>query len=107
MARKPVSYLASSVILGTAIGAVVGLLAAPKSGGDLRRTLRERALDARERMGKVSHDLPERLRALPKGGLERFTKLPKALRRNKAATGEVGTRVTVEGEHAVDPSEAP
>lgn len=81
MARKPVSYLASSVLLGTAIGAVVGLLAAPKSGTEirtnLRKTLREGAERARKNVEEAGRSLPARLRG------------------RKADTG---TRVTVEND---------
>lgn len=50
MAKKPVSYLAGSMLLGTAIGAVVGLLASPRSGAETRAALGEQAKQLRQRM---------------------------------------------------------
>lgn len=46
MSKRPLSYLAGSMLLGTAIGAVAGLLAAPRSGKALREDLVKRAQDA-------------------------------------------------------------
>ncbi|MEB3328859.1 MAG: YtxH domain-containing protein [Candidatus Sericytochromatia bacterium] len=45
MAKKPASYLAGSMLLGTAIGAVVGLLTAPVAGRELRGKLRRKVAD--------------------------------------------------------------
>ena len=71
MAKRPVSYLGGAVLLGTAIGAVVGLLATPLSGKDLRGMLRKRASDA-------GRDIPERLKEVP----GRFKDVPARLRRD-------------------------
>src|SRR5690348_9349210 len=43
MARKPVSYFAGSVVIGTVIGALAGLLAAPMSGAAARGELQRQA----------------------------------------------------------------
>ena len=81
MAKKPVSYLAGSMVIGTVIGAVVGLLAAPMSGRDTRQTLKNRAQD-------LSRDLPKRLGALPSQGRDALKKLPRPFTRK--AKGPVG-----------------
>jgi gas vesicle protein len=117
MARKPVSYLAGSVLLGTAIGAVVGLLAAPKSGRELRKTVqksvddaRKLANDARQRVDEVRRTLPERLAELPQRASEQIGRLPGAFKWNRAAdsdTKETGTHVTVDDEHASGPPPVP
>jgi hypothetical protein len=72
MAKKPVSYLAGAVFLGTAIGAVVGLFTTPQ-GEAARRNVREKSQDAfkqwpgkweelREKGQGAVRSLPEKLR---------------------------------------------
>lgn len=77
MAKKPVSYLAGSMVIGTVIGAVVGLLAAPMSGRDARQNISKRARD-------MSRDLPKRLGSLPNQGkdaLKRLKTMPRPFTR--------------------------
>lgn len=68
MARKPVSYLAGSMVLGTMVGVVVGMLTAPKSGREARRNLKNRAID-------VSKQVPQQLGTLPRRGREALKRL--------------------------------
>lgn len=46
MSKRPLSYLAGSMLLGTAIGAVAGLLTAPRPGRATREALVKKAKDA-------------------------------------------------------------
>lgn len=84
MAKKPVSYLAGAVLLGTAIGSVVGLLSAPRSGRDTREDLKKKAGDAGRQINDVGRRLPERLSSMQARGREVLDRLPQALRRKKA-----------------------
>ena len=81
MAKKPVSYLGGAVLIGTAIGAVVGLLAAPLSGKDMRGMLRRRAIDAGKEIPERLKDVPNALRDLPERGREALADLPERGRR--------------------------
>ncbi|MEB3222301.1 MAG: YtxH domain-containing protein [Candidatus Sericytochromatia bacterium] len=65
MARKPASYLAGSMLLGTAIGAVVGLLTAPMAGKELRGALRRKVEEAGELGSTRLREVPDRLKTLP------------------------------------------
>lgn len=76
MAKKPVSYLAGSMIVGTAIGALVGLLVAPKSGRDTREQIKTRASEAPKYLAGQMKELPGRSR-------EAIKALPAKLRRRK------------------------
>ncbi|MEB3196041.1 MAG: hypothetical protein VKP62_02450 [Candidatus Sericytochromatia bacterium] len=58
MSKKPASYLAGSVLLGTAIGTVIGLLAAPMAGREVRGLLRRRASEAGRRIPQGLQRLP-------------------------------------------------
>lgn len=82
MAKKPVSYLAGSMLLGTAIGAVVGLLAAPRSGQENRDALRATAQD-------LSKLLPKRLDRLQTRGRKAVKQLPAMFNRKKGSPYEV------------------
>lgn len=97
MARKPVSYLAGAAVLGTAIGAVAALLASPKHGPELRKTLRKRAGEAGQLVEDAGRAIPERLARIPEKGREALAKL-----RRRPEEAAPGTHVTVEGEHAAD-----
>ena len=104
MARKPVSYLAGSVLLGTAIGTVLGLLTAPRSGSDLRREIAERADSARKQAGEAGRSIPQRMASLRDGmahlredGMQRIARLPSELRDRGRKGKTPGTQVTVEG----------
>lgn len=81
MAKKPVSYLGGAVLIGTAVGAVVGLLAAPLSGRDMRDMLRKRAVDAGKEIPERLKDVPGALRDLPGRGREALADLPERGRR--------------------------
>lgn len=81
MAKKPVSYLGGAVLLGTAIGAAVGLLAAPFSGKEMRGMLRRRAIDAGKEIPERLKDVPAALRDLPGRGREALADLPERGRR--------------------------
>lgn len=74
MAKKPVSYLAGSMVIGTVIGAVVGLLAAPMSGRDARQSLKNRARD-------FSRELPKRIGSLPTQGRDVLKRFPRPFTR--------------------------
>lgn len=76
MGKKPVSYLGGAVLIGTAIGAVVGLLAAPLSGKEMRGMLRRRAIDAGKEIPDRLKDVPGALRDLPERGREALRELP-------------------------------
>lgn len=81
MAKKPASYLAGSVLLGTAIGAVVGLLAAPMAGRDMRGVLRRRATEAGEAGARRLKDVPRQLAGLPEAGQKLVASLPESGKR--------------------------
>jgi gas vesicle protein len=70
--------MAGSVVVGTIVGAVVGLLAAPKSGREMRTTLRARAKD-------LGRQVPQQIASLPKTGREAIKSLPSRFRRGKTA----------------------
>jgi uncharacterized protein YcfJ len=97
MARKPVSYLAGSMIVGTAIGALVGMLVAPKAGRDTRKQIKTRA-------GEAPKYLAEQLKELPGRSREAIKALPERLQRR--ARGENGDRPPVPGTgELIDPDE--
>lgn len=74
MARKPVSYLAGSMVIGTVVGVVVGMLTAPRAGREARLNLKNRAID-------VSKQVPQQLGTLPRRGREALKRLPGMLTR--------------------------
>ena len=78
MAKKPSSYLAGAMVVGTAIGALVGLLVAPKSGRATRQVIKTRASEAPTYLRHQLKGLPERsrlaLKGLPARVSERFKK---------------------------------
>jgi hypothetical protein len=74
VAKKPVSYLAGSMVVGTAIGALVGMLVAPRSGRDTRLKIKTRASEAPAYLATQVKELPER-------GKEALKGLPAKLRR--------------------------
>jgi gas vesicle protein len=69
------------VLLGTAIGAVVGLLATPMSGQDLRGMLKKRAADAGRDIPDRIRDVPGAFRDVPKRGRQLLSDLPESGRR--------------------------
>lgn len=73
MSRKPVSYLAGSVVVGTLVGAVVALLAAPRAGKDVRANLRARVKD-------LSRQVPQQIADLPRTSRDALKALPSRLR---------------------------
>jgi gas vesicle protein len=81
MAKKPASYLAGSMLLGTAIGAVVGLLTAPVAGKELRGTLRRRVSEASAAGSSRLKEMPRQLRDLPEAGQRLVASLPEQGRR--------------------------
>lgn len=89
MAKKPVSYLGGAVLIGTAIGAVVGLLAAPLSGKEMRGMLRRRAIDAGKDIPERLKDVPAALRDLPGRGRDALGDLPE---RGRKALGDLPGR---------------
>lgn len=98
MAKKPVSYLAGSMVIGTVIGAVVGMLSAPMSGRDARENIKNRARD-------VSRDLPKRLGSLgslPMQGRDAFKNLPRPFSRKPKSNGSSTATVDT---HALDATE--
>ncbi|MCS6923093.1 MAG: YtxH domain-containing protein [Fimbriimonadales bacterium] len=58
--RSGVLYLLAGIGLGVLIGAVIGLLFAPKSGEELRGDLSQRLHDLSEKVRELSHQLSER-----------------------------------------------
>jgi gas vesicle protein len=58
MSRKPAAYLAGSVLLGTAIGTVIGLLSSSTSGRKARGVLRGRLNDTRSLLKEPIKRLP-------------------------------------------------
>jgi uncharacterized protein YcfJ len=97
MARKPVSYLAGSMIVGTAIGALVGMLVAPKAGRDTRQQIKTRA-------GEAPKYLADQLKELPGRSREAIKALPERLQRR--VRGENGDRPPVPGTgELIDPDE--
>lgn len=83
MSKRPISYLAGSVLLGTAIGAVVGMLTTPVSGREMRDKLRDRAStlgETAEGLGELPKRGREALRDLPLRGRSVLRDLPGRLR---------------------------
>lgn len=107
MAKKPASYLAGSVLLGTAIGAVVGLLTAPMAGRDLRGALRRRAKEAGEAGTRQLKDVPRRLAGLPEAGQRLVAALPEQGRRIAARVPGLIGRSGRDEDQAAPPDEAP
>lgn len=96
--KKPVSYLAGSMIVGTAIGALVGLLVAPKAGRDTRQQIKTRA-------GTAPQYLADQLKELPGRSREALLALPERLaRRAKGEPADVRPPVPGTGE-LLDPDE--
>ncbi|MCX7925509.1 MAG: YtxH domain-containing protein [Fimbriimonadales bacterium] len=58
--RSGVLYLLAGIGLGVLIGAVIGLLFAPKSGEEIRGDLGQRLHDLSEKVRELSHQLSER-----------------------------------------------
>jgi gas vesicle protein len=85
MSKKPVSYLAGSMIVGTAIGALVGMLVAPKAGRDTRQQIKTRAGEAPKYLAGQLKELPgrsrEALKELPGKSREALKALPARLSR--------------------------
>jgi len=54
--------VALALLAGAAIGAAVALMMAPRSGQDMRRVIRKRALGLRDSAGHVIDDTTEELR---------------------------------------------
>lgn len=73
--KKPVSYLAGAMVVGTAIGALVGMLVAPKSGRDTRQQIKTRAGEAPKYLASELKALPERSREAIKQIPDRLAKL--------------------------------
>ena len=80
MAKKPVSYLAGSMVVGTAIGAIVGMLVAPRAGRDTRTQIKTRASEA-------PAYLATQVKALPERGREALKGLPERLKRRGRTDG--------------------
>jgi hypothetical protein len=91
VSRKPVSYLAGAAVLGTAIGAVAALLASPKTGPELRKTLKKSADDLGRLAGDAGRAIPERLASIPAKGREAIERL-----RRRGEEPPTQTRVTVD-----------
>ena len=89
--KKPVSYLAGAMVVGTAIGALVGMLVAPKSGRDTRAQIKTRAGEAPKYLASELKALPERGREAIKGLPERLTKLRQGRRDGDARPPVPGT----------------
>ncbi|MFN7016605.1 MAG: YtxH domain-containing protein [Fimbriimonadales bacterium] len=58
--RSGVLYLLAGIGLGVLIGAVIGLLFAPKSGEEIRGDLGQRLHDLSEKVRELSHQVYER-----------------------------------------------
>ncbi|MEB3285042.1 MAG: hypothetical protein VKN33_07140 [Candidatus Sericytochromatia bacterium] len=58
MSRKPAAYLAGSVLLGTAIGAVIGLLTSSRSSTRVEGLVRARLQDTRNALSAPMKKLP-------------------------------------------------
>ena len=59
--------VAAGLIVGVAIGGVLGLLFAPKSGEELRSDIKDRADEAIDRLNDASSELATRAKELGKG----------------------------------------
>jgi len=57
-------------LLGVGLGAAIGLLLAPRSGEEIRRTIRESTNKGRETLGQRGHELSERARGVIEKGKE-------------------------------------
>lgn len=58
MSKKPAAYLAGSVLIGTAIGAVIGLLTSPVGGRRARNAVRGKLQGTRELLREPLKHLP-------------------------------------------------
>ncbi len=58
--RSGVLYLLAGIGLGVLIGAVIGLLFAPKSGEEVRGELGQKLHDLSEKVRELSHQVSER-----------------------------------------------
>ncbi|MFQ3609989.1 MAG: YtxH domain-containing protein [Fimbriimonadales bacterium] len=58
--RSGVLYLLAGIGLGVLIGAVIGLLFAPKAGEEIRGELGQRVHDLTEKVRELSHKVAER-----------------------------------------------
>lgn len=101
MAKKPVSYLAGSVLIGTAIGAVVSLLATPLSGKELRGAIRKRAEDATRDIPERLKAVPATLRDLPQKGRDAFADFTNPTKRRRDPDRPIDTTATT-----VEPEES-
>jgi gas vesicle protein len=96
---------------------LVGLLAAPKSGEELRKTVRKSVDDARQlatntrqRVDEVRRALPDRLAELPQRASEQFARWPEVFKRQREHSPDAsggGTHVTVDAEHSGDAPPSP
>jgi gas vesicle protein len=100
MAKKPVSYFAGSMIVGTAIGALVAMLVAPKSGRDTRLQIKTRASEAPKYLATQVKELPGRSREAIKALPGKFARRMKGERASEAEIPGTGPL----DETAIEPS---
>lgn len=72
--RSGLLYLLAGIGLGVLIGAVIGLLFAPKSGEEIRGDLGRRLHDLTEKMSELSHQLSERVSEAGRNLRERISR---------------------------------
>ena len=105
MAKKPTSYLAGSMIVGTAIGALVGLLVAPKSGRDTRQVIKTRASEAPKYLRSQLKELPERSREAIKEWPARLAERVKKPRSAQVAADRLNEQIGAEHDEETTPRE--
>lgn len=69
--RSGLLYLLAGIGLGVLIGAVIGLLFAPKSGEEMRSDIGRRLHDLSEKVSELTHQLSERASELGRNLRER------------------------------------
>ena len=82
----------TAAIVGSVVGAAVGLLMAPTTGEEMRRRIRSGAADARERIKDVAENVESRAREIAGEAREQVNDMQGSVSRRKTAT----TRTTPE-----------
>lgn len=77
MRKEDTSYSLSALVAGAAVGAVVGLLFAPRTGSQFRSSLREYAKKAKDQMNQATKDSTQ-WSAMPEATNEEGVHMPTA-----------------------------